>query len=155
ELLEQLIAYWRDLMVVNCGTDASQILSVAPQHREVVSKQARGLALDTILAGLDVLNMAKFRLRTSAQGRMVLEMAVVRLSRLDDLVPISQLAQWVEQTLASSPGVLASPGGASPPEREKKKAAAPAERPEHGPTTLSEETLPPIWRGILGKFPPV
>jgi DNA polymerase-3 subunit gamma/tau len=155
ELLEQLIAYWRDLMVQNCGADGSQILSVAPRHREVVSKQARGLALDTILAGLDVLNMAKFRLRTSAQGRLVLEMAVVRLTRLDDLVPISQLAKWVRQTPEPSAVALASSVRASPPEREKKKAAATVDRPEQRPTTLSEETLPPIWRGILGKFPPV
>jgi DNA polymerase III subunit gamma/tau len=155
ELLEQLIAYWRDLMVVNCGGVSSQILSVAARHREVVSKQARGLSLDTILAGLDVLNMAKFRLRTSAHGRMVLEMALVRLARMDDLLPISQLAQWVRQAPPSSAGALASPVGVSPPEREKKKAATPPDQPEQRPVTLCEETLPPIWRGILGKFPPV
>src|SRR5437879_4333000 len=55
ELLDQLIAYWRDLMVVNSGGSDGPDLSVAPRHRETVLGQAKSMTLDTILAGLDVL----------------------------------------------------------------------------------------------------
>src|SRR5262249_19450965 len=97
ELLDQLMGYWRDLMVVRCAGEEAPDLSVPARHRAGLVQQASALSLDTILAGLDVLNGARARLRTSNHGRLLVEMALVRLARLEDLVPISQLAQWVGQ----------------------------------------------------------
>src|SRR5262249_11543475 len=82
ELLDQLIDYWRDLMVVQCAGSEARDLSLAPRHREVLNRQAAALQLDTILAGLDILASTKARLRTSSHGRVLLEMALVRLGRL-------------------------------------------------------------------------
>jgi DNA polymerase-3 subunit gamma/tau len=98
ELIDQLIDYWRGLMLLS-GTDGAVAadLAVADHHKEAVHKQARALTLDTILAGLDVLTTTKARLRTTSHGQVLLEMAVVRLSRLDELVPVSQLAHWLTQ----------------------------------------------------------
>ena len=53
-------------------------------------------ALDTVLAGLDILQSAKSRLRGSGHGRVLVEMALVRLCRLDDLVSLTQLAQMLQ-----------------------------------------------------------
>jgi DNA polymerase-3 subunit gamma/tau len=119
-----------------------------------VQEQAKALKLDTILAGLDILNSAKVRMRFSNQGRLLLEMALVRLGRLDDLASLSQIAQWIGKApAATSP----TPGPrVAPPEAEKKKpvdiAAEPAIVSE---LTLCEETLPTVWQRILGKTPPV
>ena len=55
ELLDQLIEYWRDLMVVQCTGDESQILSVTGQHCQALKQQAGRLKPDTVLAGLDIL----------------------------------------------------------------------------------------------------
>ena len=41
ELLDQLIGYWRDLMVVQCTGDESQILSVAARRRSKLHEQAK------------------------------------------------------------------------------------------------------------------
>ena len=71
ELLDQLIAYWRDLMVLHCAGAEAKDLSVAPRHREILTNQAAALKLDTILAGLDVLNTTKFRLRGGNHGRVL------------------------------------------------------------------------------------
>jgi DNA polymerase-3 subunit gamma/tau len=98
ELTDQLIDYWRGLMLLNCTDgDAAADLAVAERHREAVQKQAKALTLDTILAGMDVLTTTKSRLRTTSHGQVLLEMAVVRLGRLDDLVPLTQLAQALTQ----------------------------------------------------------
>lgn len=108
ELTDQLIDYWRGLMLLNCTDgEAAAELAVADRHREVVQKQAREMTLDTILAGLDVLTTTKARLRTTSHGQVLVEMAVVRLSRLDDLVPLTQLAQALTQPGAA--GVAAKP----------------------------------------------
>jgi DNA polymerase-3 subunit gamma/tau len=95
ELLDQLLDYWRDLMVVHCAGSEARDLSIASRHRETLSRQAEALKLDTILAGLDILSTTKARLRTSSHGRVLLEMALVRLGRLDDLESLSQLAEWL------------------------------------------------------------
>jgi DNA polymerase-3 subunit gamma/tau len=155
ELLDQLIGYWRDLMVVQCTGDESQILSVAARRRSKLHEQAKALKLDTILAGLDVLNNAKGRMRFSNQGRLLLEMALVRLGRLDDLASLSQIAQWIGQAPKTA-GTAASAVRATPPEAEKKKpVATPAEPSADSLLPLSEESLPTIWQQILGKTPPV
>src|SRR6202030_190346 len=65
ELLDQLIAYWRDLMVVHCAGTEARDLSVPGRHRDTLARQARAMTLDTILAGLDVLSATRARLRNS------------------------------------------------------------------------------------------
>src|SRR5262245_26524512 len=95
ELLDQLIDYWRGLMLLNCSDGEIAELNFAEHHQETARQQARAQMLDTLLAGLDVLTTTKSRLRTSAHGQVLLEMAVVRLSRLDELIPLSQLAQSI------------------------------------------------------------
>jgi DNA polymerase-3 subunit gamma/tau len=110
------------------------------------------------MAGLDVLASTRARLRTSNHGRILLEMALVRLGRLSDLISVSQLAQavtkgqvalaptglggdsaskkkWVSEPNAPNPSVI--PGSA----------AAPVEA--NGKTELTEQTLPAIWEQVL------
>jgi DNA polymerase III subunit gamma/tau len=112
ELLDQLIEYWRGLMLLNCSEGEVGELAVADHHRETARQQAKALTLDTILAGLDVLSTTKARLRTSAHGQVLVEMAVVRLSRLDELVPVSQLAHWLSQPGSAPPaGSAGGPAG--------------------------------------------
>src|SRR5262249_21709299 len=97
ELLDQLMEYWRDLLVVNCAGLDNQSLSATGKQRAILKEQAGQLSADTILAGLDVLVSAKNRMRFTSHGRVVFEMALVRLCRLENLVPLAQLAEWIGQ----------------------------------------------------------
>jgi DNA polymerase III subunit gamma/tau len=161
ELLDQLIAYWRDLMVLNCAGGEAQDLSVPPRHKETLLQQARALQLDTILAGLDILASTKARLRNSNHGRVLLEMALVRLGRLDDLVSLSQLAQAFTQTRSGAVPSTSRPSvTAQPPEAVKKKPLSAAEPPAPEETRppqwkLTAENLPHIWPAILAQAGPV
>jgi len=168
ELLDQLIEYWRDLMIVQCTKDDSQALSVTGANRQALKQQAGRLQLDTILAGLDILATARTRLRGTSQGRVLLEMALVRLSRLEELVSLSQLAQWAarEAPPASAPRVAGpaalpvppdsggarSPGvatSATPEPAEKKKELTDSVSPSPpSPISLSPETLQALWSQI-------
>jgi DNA polymerase-3 subunit gamma/tau len=156
ELIDQLIDYWRGLMLLGCTDgEAAAELAVAERHREAVLKQARALTLDTILAGMDVLTTTKARLRTTSHGQVLLEMAVVRLSRLDDLVPLAQLAQSLNQPGAAKAGPAAS-FGADPSKKNGLTApvsgfqtgsnGAPATaQPAASAVELSDASLPRIW----------
>jgi len=155
ELADQLVAYWRDLMVLNCTGGAAFDLSVAPRHREKLAVQAKALKLDTILAGLDVLSSMRARLRNSNHGRVLVEMALIRLSRLDDLASLSQIAQWLNQPAPASE--TARPAmTALPPEGVKKKTLELSERSsEEGPIRLATESLTRIWNTILSQAGPM
>src|SRR5262245_48143728 len=69
ELLDQLTGWWRDLMLVTAAGPDAPDLNVTPAHKPALLKQAAVLSIDTILAGLDVLDKARARLRGSGQGR--------------------------------------------------------------------------------------
>jgi DNA polymerase III subunit gamma/tau len=158
ELVDQLIAYWRDLMVLSCGGGQGGDLSVPARHHETLRGHAAAISLEAILAGLDVLSATKARLRGSHHGRTLVEMALVRLSRLHDLVSLSQLAQWVGQVRADPRGLAPGAGGtaarAVPPEGVKKKSLNVAEGsgPEQpaGPVELNDVSLPRVWDQALG-----
>ncbi|MBM4068337.1 MAG: DNA polymerase III subunit gamma/tau [Planctomycetes bacterium] len=133
ELLDQLIEYWRDLLVVQCAGMDNQTLSVGPGQREALQAQAQAIDADAILAGLDILVSAKNRMRNSSHGKIVLEITLVRLSRLDNLVSLTQIGQWLagDGTVPARPQRASVPSIAatlSPPKMveppEKKKLAA-------------------------------
>ncbi len=162
ELLDQLIEYWRDLMIVCCAGAAGQDLSVSGAQLAAVQEQANQRDLDTILAGLDLLVAAKNRLRNTSHARVLLEASLVRLARLDDLVPLAQLAEWVsrEGTPPARSQGSAAPGAArvvkpfaAPPAAagsEKKKLAPGDETPAAATgLTLTEESLPAIWQQVI------
>ena len=107
ELVDQMLAYWRDLMVVQCAGDQARDLSVPSRCRPDLQRQAKALTLDAVLAGLDVLSATRNRLRDSSHGRTLVEMALVRLCRLSDLLPVGRLAQ-----------LLAAPGAERDPARQ-------------------------------------
>ncbi len=130
ELLDQLIDYWRDLMVVHCAGAEARDLSVPARHRDTLARQAASLSLDTILAGLDILTTTKARLRTSHHGRVLLEMALVRLGRLTELVSLTQLAQFL-----GSGGTAGATKGLTPPAR-------PPESPARTTGTIRELMSP-------------
>jgi DNA polymerase-3 subunit gamma/tau len=176
ELLDQLLDYWRDLMVVHCVGAEARDLSVPSRHRETLAAQAKALKLDTILAGLDILSATKGRFRGSSHGRTLLEMALVRLGRLDDLVSLAQLAQWLGSTRPSpepkgtgtdrslAPPARPPAGGslrdlatAPPPEGVKKRPQATSLEagPAPAPAKLAPETLPQIWREVMTLVGPI
>jgi DNA polymerase-3 subunit gamma/tau len=102
ELADQLIDYWRDLMILACGADASSVLSVSSKKRPALVAQARSLTLDTILNGLDVLSSTRARLRGTNHPRVLVELAVVRLARLEELVNVGGLVDMLNSGSAPS-----------------------------------------------------
>jgi DNA polymerase-3 subunit gamma/tau len=160
ELIDQLINYWRDLMVVHCGGTEGRDLSVPARHHETLRQHVKGISLDTILAGLDILSSTKARMRGSNHGRTLVEMALVRLSRLQDLVSLSQLAQWLRTAPAGGPapasqaprplvGMTETIRKALPAGNEAPPAALSPVQPADVPRELTEATLSQVWPQIL------
>ena len=154
EFLDQLTDYWRDLMIARCTGAENQIFSVSGSLRDALYKQSQAIELETILAGLDILSTAKARLRSTIHGRAILEMAVVRLCRLENLISLAQLAQALDAgTPAPRPAPPSKPAATSlTAALEEKKKVEPAENGVATP--LSEANLEQIWSRTLTEVGP-
>ena len=162
ELVDQLLAYWRDLMVVQCGGIEGRDLSVPARHHETLRRHAQAVSLDAILAGLDVLSATRMRLRGSNHARILVEMALIRLGRLNDLTSLTQLASWLGQMRLDPRAAGGGPptgqlgasraSSAAAAEEVKKK---PLAGPESGPLTLSEANWPLLWQQIATALGPI
>ncbi len=139
ELTDQIIDHWRGLMLGGIGVPGSPTSSAS---------------LDTILAGLDIWTTTKQRMRGSPHTQILLEMALVRLSRLEEMLSVAQLAQWV--------GGAEVPAGTAP--RQALPAAAPAKKktpgePEAKPTvpvaSVNSSNVNELWPRLKAEAGPV
>jgi DNA polymerase-3 subunit gamma/tau len=119
-LLDQLVGYFRDVLVsaVGCGRD--QLLYALPSQADEVAQVAKQLGFSTILAIGQILDQAAARMRVSMHGRTLVEMAVVRICQFDEL---DDLAAVVAQLRGSSDAGALRP--VSPPASVAKKNAEP------------------------------
>jgi DNA polymerase-3 subunit gamma/tau len=150
EYLDQLIDYWRAMMLVSVGGPKVADTVASPTLVEKVVAHATATNLDTILAGLDVLATTRGRMRHSPHTGVLVEMTVVRLCRLEDLVSIPQLVRAVSEGAVpkSAPGRHVAAETAV-----KKNSLTPAESApaaENGvPRPLSAANLTDLWPAVL------
>ena len=145
---DQLVSYFRDLMVTACGATDAALLSVGTDQRGKLKEQADRWGLQTIVAAMQILAETKARMQRVTYGRALAELAMVRISLLEDL---DQLDGLIAALIAGQPAGSASPrplqrATLAAPNLEKKNDVAdqpeariaPEPQPDH-----SSNTLPP------------
>ena len=90
-LIEQLFGHLRDCMVaaVGCPTDA--FLYTSPSGAKNVVEAGKQLGLDALLAIMQILDQTLSRMRYSTQGRILAELALVRICHLEDFEELSEV----------------------------------------------------------------
>lgn len=130
ELLDQCVGYTRDMMVSLSSGATVSLCSVGTSLRESVAKQADTLTMPNVMAAFQMLSEAKGRMFRSTFSRVLLEMALVQISLLENLSAISSL---LSGNLPALPNPLAeatteaSPPPATDAPDEKKKNNGPVE----------------------------
>ena len=160
ELIDQLTDYWRGLMLVLVAGPDTPDLPGPPAAHADVRAQAAGTTLDTVLAGIDLLTTARAKLRSSPHAAVLLEVAVVRLARLDELVSVAALvrmlgdgtgpAATVPRPAPPPPQTVAPPKPVGLPEAEKKNAPAGLNGAAHGPPGTAAGAVSPPPAGTSG-----
>jgi DNA polymerase-3 subunit gamma/tau len=84
-LVEQLFGFFRDCMAAAAGCAAESFLYVAPSSANDIVEAGKKLGLQTILAVMQILDQTLSRMRYSTQGRILAELALVRICHLEDL----------------------------------------------------------------------
>jgi DNA polymerase-3 subunit gamma/tau len=166
QLLEQLLGYLRDCMVAAVGCRPEAFLYSSPTSNERVVEAGKLLGLETILAAMQILDQALGRLRYSTQGRILAELALVRICSLDDLEELSTLIASLQGGVATAAVEPARPAAVStsPLRTEAKKKAdltdrepdpdpAPPVATPAGPQVdLTAENVGEIWRRVTERL---
>jgi DNA polymerase-3 subunit gamma/tau len=153
-LTDQFVGYFRDLMVTACGAVEAPLLSVGTDQRPKLQQQAARWGLSTIVAAMQIMADAKGRMQRVTYGRALAELALVRISMLEDLDRLDDLVARLRGGTVSSlpspaprsaPPATAIPNAASSGEK-KNDLAQPArsEIAQSAPKTAdATEAIPP------------
>lgn len=90
DLLNGSLEFLRDAMVLSVGA-SGPLLATIPKQVPRLNQILERWSTDSILAALQILAEARSRLRGSPHGRIIVEMALVRVARLEDLSDLSSL----------------------------------------------------------------
>ncbi|HND55483.1 MAG TPA: DNA polymerase III subunit gamma/tau, partial [Pirellulaceae bacterium] len=90
QLSEQLVGYFRDMMAATVGCSPELLLNTQPaDHPELVAA-GQQMGLENVLAVVQILDQAVTKMRQSTHVRTLLEVALVRICKLENLSDLSQ-----------------------------------------------------------------
>lgn len=119
EFVDQLLNYLRDLSVIASGADQVPLLAISEVNRPGLQKQAQVWGIQTCLAAFQILNEARNKMFRASHGRALVELALIRISLLEDLDQLCAVltsgAQIPAPAAASQPTASAPPSVTSTP----------------------------------------
>ena len=136
-LIEQLFGYFRDCMAAAAGCANDSFLYAAPSSAKDIAEAGKKLGLQTILAIMQILDQTLSPFRYSTQGRILAELALVRICHLEDLDELPALIAELRSGSPASGGTLSRAGSGA--------AAAPQARGESGgKKNVETKLIPPV-----------
>jgi DNA polymerase III subunit gamma/tau len=129
DLLNGLLEFLRDVMVLAAGGGEAVLLSATPRQAPGLQKVVDRWSLDSVLAAIQILAEARGRLRGSPHGRLLVELALVRVTRLENLGDLATLIGRLA-ALEAGPALKKKP---EPPAPSLKGSVAPS-RPDAAPS---------------------
>ena len=97
-----MLDFLRDAMVLSVGA-GSILLAVTPRQKPRLQAIVDRWSTDSILAALQILAEARARMRGVAHGRLLAELALVRVARLENLDELSELVERLAALESGSP----------------------------------------------------
>ncbi|QDU11353.1 DNA polymerase III subunit gamma/tau [Gimesia aquarii] len=141
EFVDQLLNYLRDLSVVATGADQVTLLAISEINRSSLQKQAQIWGIQTCLAAFEILNEARNKMFRASHGRALVELALIRISLLEDLDQLCSL-------LTNGVQIPALPPTQRPASQPKGSTQNAVSTPEVNPSTQNE---PPTQKKIEKK----
>jgi len=173
QFAEQLVGYFRDVMAAHVGCSEDLLLHAAPNERPQLVEFGTQLGIQTLLAIVQILDQSVTRMRHSTHTRTLLEIALVRVCKLDDLdelpallgqvrdgtLPVSNSAPNRASLSSGKPIAPVTPASPvtnpTPSPAAEKKTPDPAPLADNGEPQASEqpiltaEMLPVLWKQAL------
>lgn len=146
QFVTDFIWYLRNLLVLKSVDDAEAMLDMSTENMGLLKEEAKLVGDETLLRYIRVFSDLSNQLRYASQKRVLIEVALIRLTRPqmeENLDSVLERVRKIEQQLEDGVFTVAAPGAGSPETTAAtgggNKAAAPAE-----PSTPAERVaLPP------------
>ena len=149
--VRDLSDHMRNLMVAaTCGDNTANILDVSAQDAARLSAQAAEMGVQRALRAMELLSSMEGNLRLSAQPRVLLELAVVKICMPQTQSSIEALVERVEKLeLALKNGMVISAQSNAAPKSENKPRQSKTDAPEQKPAPKANASLGNIWKEVL------
>lgn len=146
---DQLLERFRALLAIKaCGPNAD-LVDLPEADLAECARQAEGFTLEALLYGLQALLEARRRVKEGAPPRLVLEVALVKLARSADLVPLAELLRGAAPAPRATPPPAAEEAPPPPPAPEPPAAAVPEGLQEAWPRVLAAVKERSVLAGTL------
>lgn len=109
-LAEQLLGYFRDLMAVTVGCDASLMRFASMSLYDSLKELGGTWGLQTVLAVVGLIDQTLVRIRHSVHGRVLLESTLIQVCTLPNLQAIADLAARAAEIVDGGSAVGPHPG---------------------------------------------
>ncbi|TWT34585.1 DNA polymerase III subunit gamma/tau [Blastopirellula retiformator] len=138
QLIEQLLGYFRDMMTLAVGADASILQTVLPADAKQETAVANSYGLANVMAAVQILDDALVRMQRSAHARILAEMALVRVCQLEDLQSVADLVETIRsgKPVPARPAIQVAAASPALPTTANSAAGVVAQRPAE--PTVSE-----------------
>lgn len=157
-LAEQLLGYFRDLMAVTVGCDASLMRHTSASLMPELKTLGDQWGLQTVLAVVGLIDQTLVRIRLSVYSRVLLEATLIQICNLPDLQEIVDLASAAKSSTSSVPAqkkkltppiklapvaAIASPSPTVEPEKPEKPAEVASTQ------KLSADSANTVWKSAI------
>jgi DNA polymerase III subunit gamma/tau len=102
DLLAGALEFLRDAMVLSVGAEPV-LLAVTPRQKPRLQSIVDRWSIDAILAALQILAEARSRMRGVSHARLLAELALVRVARLENLSDLSNMVQRLSAIESGAP----------------------------------------------------
>ncbi len=141
DLLDGGIEFLRDVMVVSAGADVG-LLATSPKQKPRLQGIASAWDLDTILAAQQIFAETRMRLRGSPHGRLLVELALARVARLENLSEMSDLIGRLSALESGGPVQALEKKKLTAPEQVPPPSAPVAPAAAQGPAVVDARPVP-------------
>jgi len=96
QFLKDIIHHFRNLMIIKTSQNPRELIDIDEESLEKYLNQSKGISLRFILRGLDILTVADEKSKWSTQPRIILEMAVIQLTKLEEELSLEERVKKLE-----------------------------------------------------------
>lgn len=107
------IWYLRNLMLITTSDNAEEIIDVSGERLEAMKEEAQNLSVDVIMRYIRIFSELSSQIKYSAQKRVLVEIAIIKLTRPSMEKSYDSLIQRIEslENMISSGAIVAAPVG--------------------------------------------
>ncbi len=103
QFIKDLIHHFRNLMIVKTSKDPIELMEIDEESLEKCLNQSKDITLEFILRSLDILTSADEKSKWSTQSRIILEVAVMQLIKLEEKLTLEERIKILEENIRFAP----------------------------------------------------